>query len=95
MKIKPLNDRLLVEQFKSEHKTSGGIIIPEVAKKKPQEGKVIAAGDGYRGMDGTYVKMEVKKGDCILFNAYAGCPIEVDGASYLIMNESEVLAVME
>ena len=94
MKFKPLNDYVLVSQIKEEEKTSGGIIIPDAAKEKPQEGKVIAAGPGRKSRDGNRIAMEVKKGDKIMFGKYAGTEIKIDGVDHVIMKEDEVFCVI-
>lgn len=95
MKIRPMNDRLLVLRVAEEQKTAGGIIIPDTAKEKPQEGKVISAGPGKIGDDGKRIPMEVKKGDRILFSKYAGTEIKIDGVEHVFMREEDVLAIME
>lgn len=95
MNIRPLHDRLIVKRMEEEEKTKGGIIIPDTAKEKPFEGKVIAVGDGKVKEDGTKIPMEVKKGDKILFSKYAGSEVKIDGEDYLIMKEEDVLAVIE
>ena len=95
MKVKPLHDRLIVKRLEEEEKTKGGIIIPDTAKEKPFEGKVIAVGDGRIKEDGTKIPMELKKGDRILFAKYAGSDIKIDGEDHLIMKEDDVLAVIE
>ena len=94
MKIRPLGDRILVEQLEAEEKTAGGIIIPNTAKEKPQQGKVIAAGHG-KVDDGKRVPLEVKKGDKILFSKYGGDDIKIDGKEYKILKEEDVLAIIE
>jgi chaperonin GroES len=95
MKIRPLNDRLLVLRLEEEQKTAGGIFIPDSAKEKPQEGKIVAAGPGKMGDDGKRIPMEVKEGDRILFSKYAGNEIKIDGVEHIFMKESDVLAVFE
>jgi chaperonin GroES len=95
MKIKPINDRVLVERVAEETKTAGGIIIPDTAKEKPQEGKVIAVGPGKIGEDGKRVAPEVKSGDRILFSKYAGTEIKVDGVEHVFMREDDILAVID
>ena len=95
MKVRPLHDRLIVKRIEEEEKTKGGIIIPDTAKEKPVEGKVIAVGDGRIKEDGTKIPMEVKKGDRILFAKYAGTEVKVDGEEHLIMKEDDVLAIIE
>ena len=94
MKIRPLNDRVLVLRVEEEQKTSGGIIIPETAKEKPQEGKVIAVGPGKVDEDGKRVGMDVKVGDRILFGKYSGNEIKIEGVEHLIMREEDILAVL-
>ncbi|MGD8290777.1 MAG: co-chaperone GroES [Desulfobacterales bacterium] len=95
MKIRPLNDRLLVVRVEEEQKTAGGIIIPDTAKEKPQEGKVIAAGPGKMGDDGKRTPLEVKKGDKILFSKYAGTEIKIDGVEHMFMKEDDILGVLD
>ena len=95
MKIRPLGDRLLVQRIEEEDKSAGGIIIPDSAKEKPQEGKVVAAGKGRIDENGKHQKMEVKKGDRILMGKYAGTEVKVDGEELIIMREDDVLAVIE
>ncbi len=95
MQIRPLHDRLIVKRLEEEEKTKGGIIIPDTAKEKPIEGKVIAVGAGRVKKDGTKIPMEVKKGDRILFAKYAGTEVKIDGEEHLMMREDEVLAVIE
>ena len=95
MKIKPINDRVLVERVEEETKTAGGIIIPDTAKEKPQEGKVVAVGPGKFGEDGKRVAPEVKSGDRILFSKYAGTEIKVDGVEHVFMREDDILAVID
>ena len=94
MKVRPLHDKVLVELIEAEEKTKGGIIIPETAKEKPQEGKVIAVGTGIILPDGTIKPLDVKKGDKILFGAYGVQPIKVDGEEYLIVSEDAILAIV-
>jgi chaperonin GroES len=95
MKVRPLSDRLLVRRVEEQEKTKGGIIIPDSAKERPLEGEVIAVGSGKRLEDGTLVKLDVAKGDRILFGKYAGTEIKVDGIDHLILREEEVLGVIE
>jgi chaperonin GroES len=95
MKVKPLHDRIIVKRLEEEEKTKGGIIIPDTAKEKPFEGKVIAIGDGRIKEDGTKIPMELKKGDRILFAQYAGSDVKINGEDHLIMKEDDVLAVIE
>ena len=94
MKFKPLNDYVLVSHSKEEEKTSGGIIIPDTVKEKPQEGKVIAVGPGRRDRDGNRIKLEVKVGDRIMFGKYAGTEIKIDGVDQIIMKEDDVFCVL-
>ena len=95
MKVRPLHDRLLVKRVAEEEKTKGGIIIPETAKEKPIEGKVIAVGNGKVLEDGTVRPLDVKKGDRILFGKYAGTEIKIEGEEHLILREDEVLGIIE
>jgi chaperonin GroES len=95
MKVKPLNDRVLVLRTGEEVKTSGGIIIPDTAKDKPQEGKVVAVGAGKVNDKGERIKLDVKGGDKILFGKYAGNEIRIDGVEHLIMREDDILAIIE
>jgi len=94
MKARPLHDKVLVQLIDAEEKTKGGIIIPETAKEKPQEGKVVAVGTGVILPDGTIKPLDVKKGDKILFRKYAGVEISLDGKDYLIVMEDEILAIV-
>jgi len=95
MKIRPLNDRLLVQRLEEEEKTAGGIIIPDSAKEKPAEGKVVAAGPGKLNDSGDRVALQVKEGDVVLFSKYGGTDVKIDGEDYLIMREDDVLGVVE
>ena len=95
MAFRPLGDRVLVRRVEEEEKTKGGIIIPDTAKEKPQQGKVIAAGAGKVKEDGTRQPLDVKDGDTILFGKYSGQEIKIDGEEYLIMREDEILAVLD
>jgi chaperonin GroES len=95
MKVRPLHDRLLVKRVKEEEKTKGGIIIPDSAKEKPAEGEVVAAGSGRRTEDGKLIALDVKSGDRILFNKYAGTDIKIESEEYLIMREEDVLGIIE
>ena len=95
MKIRPLNDRVLIIREEEEQKSSGGIIIPDTAKEKPQRGKVIAAGPGKMGEDGKRVPLEVKAGDRILFGKYAGTDIKLDGVEHVFMKEDDILSIVE
>jgi chaperonin GroES len=93
--LRPLHDRLLVERVEEAEQVRGGIIIPDSAKEKPQEGIVVAAGNGKRGEDGKVIPLDVKAGDRILFGKYSGSEVTVEGNEYMIMREDEVLAVIE
>jgi len=95
MAVKPLGDKILVKRLEAEEVTKGGIVLPDSAKEKPKEGRVIEAGPGKVLDDGTRGKLQVKKGDRILFTSYAGTEIKIDGEEYLIMGEEDVLAVVE
>ncbi len=95
MKIKPLQDRILVERIEEEEVKKGGIILPDTAKEKPQKGKVIEVGPGRRNDKGELVPMGVKKGDKILFSKYAGTEVKIEDKEYLIMREDDVLAIIE
>ncbi len=95
MKFRPLQDRILVKRVDSEVKTAGGIIIPNSAQEKPQEGLVVAMGNGKRLDDGTQIPMDLKKGDRILFGKYSGSEVKIDGEDHLILREDEILGVME
>ena len=94
-KLIPLGDRLLVERLEAEETTAGGIVLPDAAKEKPIQGKVVAVGEGRRNDDGELVPMQVKKGDRILFGKYAGTEVKLDGDEYLIMKEDDVLAIVD
>jgi chaperonin GroES len=95
MKIRPLHDRILVKRLEEQEEKRGGIIIPDSAKEKPQEGKVIAAGNGKVGDDGKKIPLDVKAGDRILFGKYSGSEVKVDGEEYLILREEDVLGIIE
>jgi len=95
MKIRPLHDRIIVQRIEEAEQRIGGIIIPDTAKEKPQQGKVIAVGGGKKKDDGKVVPMDVKEGDVILFGKYSGQEIKIEGEEVLIMREEEVLAVLE
>jgi chaperonin GroES len=95
MKIRPLNDRLLVKRLAEEEKTAGGIIIPDSAKEKPAEGKVIAVGPGKTNDKGDRVTLQVKAGDRVLFSKYGGTDVKLDGEDYLIMREDDILGIIE
>jgi chaperonin GroES len=95
MKIRPLQDRILVKRIEEEEKTTGGIIIPDTAKEKPMEGKVVAVGKGKLSEDGKLMPLDLKKGDRILFSKYAGTEVKIEGVEHLIMREDDVLGVIE
>ena len=95
MKIRPLQDRVVVKRLESEGKTKGGIIIPDTAKEKPQEGKVVAVGGGKVNEDGKKIPLDVKAGDKILFGKYSGSEVKLDDEEYLILREEDVLAIIE
>ena len=95
MSLRPLQDRILVERMEETEKTKGGIIIPDTAKEKPAEGKVIATGNGRVGEDGTLIPMDLKVGDTILFSKYGGTEVKIEGIDYLIMRQDDVLGVIE
>ena len=95
MKIKPLNDRVLVLREDEKQKSAGGIIIPDTAKEKPQRGKIVAVGPGKMGDDGKRISMEVKKGDPVLFAKYAGTDIKLEGVEHVIMREEDILSIIE
>ena len=95
MKIKPLNDRVLILRVAEEKKTAGGIIIPDTAKEKPFEGKVVAAGPGKMDDEGKRVSLDVKKGDRVLFSKYAGTEIKIEGVEHLIMREDDILGIID
>jgi chaperonin GroES len=95
MEIRPLQDRVLVKRVKEEEKTKGGIIIPDTAKEKPIEGRVVAVGNGVIQKDGTVRKLEVKKGNRVLFGKYGGTEVKIDGEEHLILKEDDILAILE
>jgi len=95
MKVRPLHDRILVKRLDEEHKTSGGLFIPDSAKEKPQEALVVAVGNGKVQDDGKLRKLEVKAGDKVLFSKYSGNEIKIDGEEHLILKEDDILAVLE
>ena len=95
MKVRPLHDRILVERLEEKEVKRGGIIIPDTAKEKPQEGKVIAVGNGKVGDDGKKIPLDVKAGDKILFGKYSGSEVKIDDKEYLILREEDVLAILE
>jgi len=95
MKVRPLHDRVIIQRLEEEEKTKGGIIIPDTAKEKPIEGKVIAAGAGKIKKDGTKIPLEVKKGDRVLYAKYGGTEVKIDDEEYLMMKEDDILAIIE
>jgi len=95
MKIRPLQDRVIVERVEGEEKTKGGIIIPDTAKEKPQEGKVVAVGKGKMTEEGKLLPLSVKAGDKILFGKYSGTEVKLNGNEYLIMREDDILGIVE
>ncbi|HHC25360.1 MAG TPA: co-chaperone GroES [Desulfobacterales bacterium] len=95
MKLRPLQDRILVQRVEEETKTKGGIIIPDTAKEKPAEGKIVAVGNGKTGDDGKRIPLDLKDGDRILFGKYSGTEVKVEGEEYLIMREDDVLGIIE
>jgi chaperonin GroES len=94
MKFRPLHDRVVIERIDAEAKTAGGVIIPDTAKEKPQQGKVIAVGPGGRDENGKLIPIDVKVGDRILFGKWSGTEVKIDGHEYLIMNESDIVGVL-
>ena len=94
MQFRPLHDRVLVRRIEAEEKTAGGIIIPDTAKEKPQEGEVVAAGSGTKSEDGKVTPLDVKAGDRILFGKWSGTEVKVDGEELLIMKESDILGII-
>ena len=95
MKIRPLADKVLVERVEAESQTAGGIVLPDTAKEKPQRGKIVSVGTGRLLEDGTRKEVQVKKGDLVLFTSYAGTEVKIGGHEYLIMDESDIMAVIE
>ena len=95
MNIRPLHDRILVKRLEEEQKTKGGIIIPDTAKEKPMEGEIVAVGKGKVAEDGKVIKLDVAKGDKVLFSKYAGTEVKIDGVDYLIMREDDILGIIE
>ncbi len=94
MKFRPLHDRVVVERVKEDTKSAGGIIIPDTATEKPSEGKVVAVGPGTRNDDGSYNKLDVKKGDRVLFGKWGGTEVKIDGKELLIMKESDIMGII-
>ena len=95
MNLRPLQDRIIVKRIEEEAITAGGIFIPETAKEKPQQGEIIAVGNGKKTEEGKILPVDVKKGDKVLFGKYAGTEIKIDGQEYLIMREDDILGIME
>ena len=95
MKTKPLGEKILVKRFEAVEKTTGGIVLPDAAKEKPKEGKIIALGNGKLLDNGQRAKFQVKKGDKVVFTSYAGTEIDIDGEEYLLMSEDDILAIIE
>ncbi len=95
LKLRPLNDKIVVKRLEAEEKTKGGIVLPDTAKEKPKEGRVVSLGDGKLMKDGKRAKFNVKKNDRIIFSSYAGTEIKLEGSEFLIMSEDDVLAVVE
>jgi len=94
MSLRPLHDRVLVKPLEADTKTAGGIIIPDTAQEKPQEGKVVAVGAGKRGDDGSIMPMDVKKGDRILYGKWSGTEVKIDGKDMMIMSESDIMGIL-
>lgn len=95
MSFRPLHDRVLVERLESDEKTKGGIIIPETAKEKPAEGKIVAVGAGARDESGKLIPLDVKIGDIVLFGKWSGTEVKIDGKEYLIMKESDIMGILD
>ena len=95
MSFRPLSDRILVERVEESEKTKGGIIIPDTAKEKPAEGKIVATGNGRMGEDGKLLSMDVKVGDRVLFSKYGGTEVKIEGVDYLIMRQDDVLGIVD
>ena len=95
MKFRPLFDHVLVERLESEEKTAGGLILPDTAKEKPQQGKVVAVGPGKRTEDGKVLQLDVREGDTVLFGKYSGSEVKMEGKEYLILKEDDLLGLME
>jgi len=93
-KIRPLGEKVLIKRLEAEERTRGGIVLPDTAKEKPQKGKVLAVGDGKLLDNGKRAEFQVKKGDVVLFTSYAGTEIKVEGEEYLLMNESDIVAIL-
>ncbi len=95
MNVRPLGEKVLIKRVEAEGKTAGGIVLPDTAKEKPKEGKVIALGDGRILKSGQRAKFQIKKGDRVLFSSYGGTEVRIDGEDYLLMSEDDILAVIE
>ncbi|MEK7359316.1 MAG: co-chaperone GroES [Planctomycetota bacterium] len=95
MNVKPLGEKILIKRVEAESKTAGGIVLPDSAKEKPKEGKIIALGDGKLLKNGDRAKFQVKKGDKVLFTSYGGTEVKIDGEEFLLMSEEDILAVIE
>lgn len=95
MKIRPLSDKVLVRRLEADNKTAGGIVLPDSAKEKPQRGKIVSVGQGKVLDDGTVRKMQIKKGDTVLFTSYAGTEVKIGDKEHLIMSESDIMAIIE
>ncbi|MDP9196088.1 MAG: co-chaperone GroES [Pseudomonadota bacterium] len=95
MKLRPLHDRVMVERLEEETKTAGGIIIPDTAKEKPMQGRIVAAGGGNRDEQGRVHALDVKAGDIVLFGKWSGTEVKIDGKEYLIMKESDIMGIIE
>ncbi|MBI5678427.1 MAG: co-chaperone GroES, partial [Planctomycetes bacterium] len=95
MNVRPLGEKVLIKRVEAEGKTAGGIVLPDTAKEKPKEGKVIALGDGRVLKSGVRAKFQIKKGDRVLFSSYGGTEVRIDGEDYLLMSEDDILAVIE
>lgn len=95
MNVRPLGEKVLIQRVEAEGKTAGGIVLPDTAKEKPREGKVIALGDGKLLKNGERAKFQVKKGDRVLFSSYGGTEVKLDGEEYLLMSEDDILAVID
>jgi len=94
MKIRPLGDRVLIERVEAEERSKGGIIIPDTAKEKPVEGRVVAVGEGRHTEDGKLIPMNVKEGDRVIYSKYAGTEVKIEGSEYLIMREDDILGIV-
>ncbi len=94
MSLKPLNDRVLVKRLETEEKTAGGLYIPDTAKEKPSKGEIVAVGPGKTADNGQRIALEVKAGDTVLFNKYAGTEVKLDGVEHLVMREDDILAII-